>query len=33
LIERNLAAELGGEVIIEFAASGVICDIAVSVAE
>jgi PAS domain S-box-containing protein len=33
LIERNLAAELGGEVIIEFAASGVTCDIAVSMAE
>ena len=32
LIERNLAAELGGEVIIDFAPAGVVCDIAVEVA-
>jgi PAS domain S-box-containing protein len=33
LIERSLAAELGGEVVIDFAATGVVCEMSVDVAE
>jgi PAS domain S-box-containing protein len=33
LIERSLAAELGGDVLIDFAPTGVVCEIAVELAE